>query len=327
MNRKKDFLIVFSAAAVVIVLFLLAAWVIPARKYSTAKALVDARKYEEAIAAFEALGPDRDCTAEIEACRAAIKERDAGAAAAAAALHDIGKTEAAYELLNVLDDPDSVSKAKEYLFEIQKGRIGSVNAGDIIRFGSWEQDGNPANGPEEIEWIVLDTDGSEALVISRYGLDAREFNDEKNPYSATTWSICQLRTWLNGAFCDSAFGPDHQGMILTSDVPAGTNPDSSVSPGSDTKDKVFLLSIEEAYRYFDSDSARKCFGTPYCDMLGPEKGSDGACCWWLRSPGVAFSSVSVVTGTGKVFTNGYSSGHIPNPAVRPVMRIDLNAGR
>ena len=324
MKQKKDILIVFSAAAVVIVLFLLAAWVIPARKYSAAKALYDAGQYEEAIAAFEALGPDRDCTAEIEACKAAIKEQDAGAAAA---LAESGDAEAAYAILNVLDDPDSVSKAKEYLFEIQKGRIGSVNAGDIIRFGSWEQDGNPANGPEEIEWIVLDISGSEALVISRYGLDAREFNDEKNPYSATTWRICQLRTWLNGAFYSSAFGPGHQGMILTSDVPAGTNPDSSVSPGSDTKDNMFLLSIEEASRYFDSDSARKCFGTPYCNTLGPEKGSDGACTWWLRSPGVEFSSVSVVTANGIVFTNGYSSGHIPNPAVRPVMRIDLSTGQ
>ena len=42
MKSKKDFLIVFSAAAVVIVLFLLAAWVIPARKYNAAKALYDA---------------------------------------------------------------------------------------------------------------------------------------------------------------------------------------------------------------------------------------------------------------------------------------------
>ena len=324
MKQKKDILIVLSAAAVVVALFLLAVWVIPARKYSAAKALYDAGQYEEAITAFEALGPDRDCTAEIEACKASIAERDAGAAAA---LAESGEAEAAYAMLNVLDDPDSVSKAKEYLFEIQKSRIGSVKAGDTIRFGSWEQDGNPANGPEEIEWIVLDISGSEALVISRYGLDAREFNDENNPYSATTWRICQLRTWLNGAFYSSAFGPGHQGMILTSEVPAGTNPDSDVSPGSDTKDKVFLLSIEEAYRYFDSNSARKCFGTPYCDMLGPEKGSDGACTWWLRSPGMGFSSVAVVTGDGIVFTNGYSSGHIPNPAVRPVMRIDLSAGR
>jgi len=60
---------------------------------------------------------------------------------------------------------------------------------------------------------------------------------------------------------------------------------------------------------------------------GPDKDSDGACCWWLRSPGVAFSSVTVITGIGAVFTNGYSSGHIPNPAVRPVMRIDLSTGR
>ena len=116
-------------------------------------------------------------------------------------------------------------------------------------------------------------------------------------------------------------------MILTSDVPAGTNPDSDISPGRDTKDRIYLLNVEEAYRYFGSDSERQCFGTPYCYMLGAEKGDGGACYWWLRSPGIEVSTVSVVLGSGTVFTNGFSSGHIPNPAVRPVMRIALSTGR
>ena len=62
-------------------------------------------------------------------------------------------------------------------------------------------------------------------------------------------------------------------------------------------------------------------------MLGAEKGDSGACCWWLRSPGIGLSTVSVVLGGGAVFTNGFSSGHIPNLAIRPVMRIALSTDR
>ena len=324
MNRKKMIRILLPAAAVCIVLVLFAVFALPALKYNSAKALLDAGKYEEAIAAFESLGTYRDSAGQIEACRAAIIARNSNAAAA---LYESGDTEAAYALLKGLDDPDCAAKAKEYLFEIQKGRLGSMAPGDTLLFGSYEQDGDLSNGPEELEWIVLDADSGEALVISKYGLDIREFNDEKDLYSAVTWNTCQLRQWLNGPFYNSAFSPEHQGMILISDVPAATNPDSDVNPGRSTKDKVFILGIEEAYRYFDSDSARQCFGTSYCYMLGAEKTGDGACYWWLRSPGVEFSSVSVVLGSGAVFTNGFSSGHIPNLAVRPVMRISSGSAR
>ncbi len=321
-KRKKSIVIVLSVAAVCIALVFLLPEVISAGKYRAAKALYEAGQYEDAIAAFEAIGTYRDSAAQIEACRTAIAERDRSAAAV---LYENGDYEAAYALLNGLNDQDSVETAMECLYRIQKDRIGGVTVGETIRFGSYEQDNDLSNGPEEIEWLVLDVDGSQALVISKYGLNIREFNDEKDPYAVITWGNCQLRTWLNGQFLNTSFGSDHRKMILTSEVPAGTNPDAKVSPGRDTKDKVFILSIEEAYRYFDSDRARQCFATAYCSALGAEKGDDGGCYWWLRSPGIETSTVTVVLWNGAVFTNGFSCGHVPNLAIRPVMRIDLGA--
>ena len=41
--------------------------------------------------------------------------------------------------------------------------------GETLMFGSYEQDGDEENGPEPIEWIVLDKDDEgNILVISRY---------------------------------------------------------------------------------------------------------------------------------------------------------------
>ena len=245
--------------------------------------------------------------------------------ARAGKLYEAGDYAAAYALLQGRDDPDSAALSEKCLFQIQKARLDAVTAGSVIRFGWYEQDNDASDGKEEIEWIVLDTDGSRALVVSKYGLEPREFNDELNLYKAVAWDNSQLRSWLNDAFYNSAFSAGHQKMILLTDVKADPNPDSRVHPGRNTKDHVFLLSVPEAAQYFASDSERQCFGTAYCHALGAEKGDGGACWWWLRTPGIETSTVSVVIARGAIFTNGFSCGHVPNLAVRPAMWIDLGA--
>ena len=46
----------------------------------------------------------------------------------------------------------------------------NISVGDVLAFGHYEQDNNPDNGPEPIEWIVLDVQDGKALLLSRYGL-------------------------------------------------------------------------------------------------------------------------------------------------------------
>ena len=48
-------------------------------------------------------------------------------------------------------------------------RFASVAVGDVITFGTYEQDNNPDNGPEPNEWVVLDVKDRKALVISKEG--------------------------------------------------------------------------------------------------------------------------------------------------------------
>lgn len=235
-------------------------------------------------------------------------------------LYNAQKYEDAYKAFNSLNYKDSADKAAECLFLKQKAGLANVKAGSTIKFGFYEQDNNTSNGKEEIEWKVLAVEGNEALIISQYALDCQKYN---STYTDTTWEKCTLRTWLNGTFYNAAFGADHQKMIASSTVTADKNPSYSTSPGNNTTDKVFLLSITEVNKYFSSDSARQCQGTAYCYAQGAFKASNGNCWWWLRSPGFDSYYAAFVIIFGSVYYHGYRVNS-SSDAVRPALWIDLS---
>ena len=92
------------------------------------------------------------------------------------------------------------------------------NARTILTFGKYEQDNNPDNGPEEIEWIVLEEQDGNLLLLSRYGLDAVPYNDGN---TETTWEDSTLRSWMNSDFLETAFTPEEQSAILVTAVSNG----------------------------------------------------------------------------------------------------------
>lgn len=201
-----------------------------------------------------------------------------------------------------------------------------IEVGDTIVFGSYEQDNNSTNGSEAIEWIVLEKDGTSALLISKYALDCQQYNTSD---ANVTWETCSLRKWLNETFFNSAFSSEEQNIIISSNVTADINPEYDTNPGNNTTDRVFLLSITEADKYFSSDSARQCQGTAYCYAQGASKESDGNCMWWLRTPGMVSSNAASVWNGGSFgalgFRVNYSGGgvHDGGLGVRPAMRIEL----
>ncbi len=153
-----------------------------------------------------------------------------------------------------------------------------------------------------IEWIVLDREGNNALLISKYALDSRPFNTKlKN----VTWESCTLRKWLNGEFADRAFSVIERDRIVAGTVKADKNPKSDTNPGKDTCDGIFLLSIPESARYFASDNARWCKGTEYCYARGAFKANNGNCRWWLRSPGGERDIAASVGENGNISQSGY----------------------
>ena len=130
---------------------------------------------------------------------------------------------------------------------------------DYVKFGRYPQTAKGEVRP--VEWRVLARENNKALVISRYGLYAWLFNKDDN-----NWEKSVSRKWLNGEFYNSSFSGEEKARII-----------------SFNQDNVFLLSREEAEKYFADDDARKCKPTAYAKAKGVWTGDNGCGEWWLRS--------------------------------------------
>ena len=172
--------------------------------------------------------------------------------------------------------------------------------GNIVQFGHYEQDNNMENAKEPIEWTVLDYDAKNdrALLLSRYGLDAKPYNTK---CVDITWEKCTLRKWLNGEFLNNAFSKAERRNILKTKVDNSKNQaygGREKNGGKNTQDKIFLLSCAEADQYLgvttgSANMKARISPTAYALQAGAwtnyngYKTEDGAVAgwWWLRSPG------------------------------------------
>ena len=295
-KRKKAFAIGTPiVAACIAFLIVLTTVIIPNSKYNAAVALMNNKKYDEAITAFEAMDGYKDSENQLENCY-------------------IGKY------------------GEEKWNKIKK--IKNIKVGDTYTFGAYEQDNSTSNGKEAIEWTVLDKDGMSLLLISKQALDCQQYNTS---YTDVTWESCSLRKWMNGTFLNKAFNAEEQAQIQNTTVSADESPKYNTNPGNATTDKVFLLSINEVEKYFNSYEARKCAPTAYAKAQGADtsdsykatehyKTASGAatCCWWLRSPGSYQTSAANVNLEGSVHYFGYSVD-VDYVAVRPALWINLDS--
>ncbi|MBP3870419.1 MAG: TIR domain-containing protein [Faecalicoccus sp.] len=215
---------------------------------------------------------------------------------------------------------DSREKLEE-CFKIATG-YDYPEVGSTISFGTYEQDNEQAVDEEEdIKWKVLAVEGNKFLVVSEMALDARPYNEQEED---VTWETCTLRDWLNEDFLDAAFTKQEQKFILTTTVTADKNPEYSTNPGNDTEDKVFLLSVSEAEKYFSSDSDRQVKATEYAKENGAYfYGSNGNSWWWLRSPGYISSCAAAVRNDGSIRCDGYGVDD-DRSAVRPALWLGID---
>ena len=190
----------------------------------------------------------------------------------------------------------------------------TMKKGAIIEFGNYPQKANGGKTP--IEWLVLDVNKNEALLISRYALDCKQYN---HIYTNITWDNCDLRKWLNSNFLKSAFSEEEIEMIKISELKNDNNPKYGTSGGNDTKDRVFCLSTTEASKYFSCDDDRKCEPTAYARKQGVYV-DNGCCYWWLRSLGRHQCYATNVDTYGALFLFGHDV-YYENYAVRPALRI------
>ncbi len=222
-----------------------------------------------------------------------------------------------------------------FAFAEQKGRVISPNIRDIVLFGHYEQDNDISNGKEIIEWIVLDVQEDQALLLSKHGLDKMDYGTRN---AGTAWEKSVVRKWLNKNFLNEAFTAEEQKAILMTNVDNSKkqgNSEWKTKGGKNTKDKLFLLSYHEAFeQYFTSDEERLCTPTDYVDPYNYRRTlffdavkveGRATYIWWLRSPGLYQTTVTNVSEEGRWRASS------PTPKgtnhqqhmVRPAMWVDL----
>jgi hypothetical protein len=139
----------------------------------------------------------------------------------------------------------------------ESGEYTNYEVGDIVNFGSYS-------------WLVLEVNDGKALLISEYILECRAYN---TGWVSTTWAECELRAYLNSEFYHS-FDDGDRAKIAETELTNDNNPRYGTAGGANTSDRIFLLSIGEAERYFSGNSARLAYDPSGTSLW-----------WWLRSPG------------------------------------------
>ncbi len=209
------------------------------------------------------------------------------------------KDKAIFNYYRIQDKIDKANRAIDGM----RIKAKSFKVGDVLRFGTYND--------ETIEWLVLDKKDSKALVISKDVLFQKEYNDER---SNVTWETCTLRSYLNNDFYNLVFTEEEKKLIAKSKIENPDNPEDGTKGGNDTEDYIFLLSVDEASKYFKTDKDRSC----------GEK-------WWLRSPGWRQDYAACVDYSGGItyginVSGDYYSGRYvrSNYGVRPALWLDLN---
>lgn len=120
---------------------------------------------------------------------------------------------------------------------------------EVVKFGNYYQNEND-DKKNRIEWFVLDKKDSYALLLSKYILDISKMSDNEEECQ---WSESILRKWLNSKFYNFAFNDIEKEKIIECELENFNIPLSLHKKQDITKDKVFILSLEELQKIFYGD--------------------------------------------------------------------------
>lgn len=175
-------------------------------------------------------------------------------------------------------------------------------------------------------WRVLDIKDGKALLLTNDIVEGRPYHKS---CEQVTWADSTIRDYLNDQFLTSKFTEEEQAKIIESTI---SNPDNEwfgTKGCEDTQDKVFLLSIEEAVRYF-GDSGQLVDMTSESEYFIDDEYNenriatlDGEPEWWfLRSPGGEDGRAADVSDVGPLIIYGdcTNAGH----GIRPALWVTMD---
>ena len=128
-------------------------------------------------------------------------------------------------------------------------------------------------GGEKLGWRVIDTDGKNSLLISQDIIDYKAFS-ESTVAEETDWENSTLRQWLNEDFYNNTFSDEERNAIQLSTV---QDYKADHEAGNQVQDYLFILSVDQAYSYFQTDADRIAHATDYAKQQ-KEYSEDS---WWL----------------------------------------------
>ena len=328
MAKRNRIIIAAIALCVCVVLGIFGApFVNQYSKYNIAITLMETQNYPDAITAFEQLDGFMESRSKISECYylQAVSRMESGNYKEAAESFKKSK--------NFMDSADKINECYDIMynnaFDLIKDRnyteahmlftylgeykdsaqdaedlktLCQMSVGQYITLGKYEQDDVLSNGSEKIEWLVLAHENGRALVVSKYALDAK-------PYNQTSPAIAQdstLSKWLNDVFVNEAFNRVEKSIIIS----------------TNEKNAVFLLSKAEAEKYFESDFDRESEPTTYALNNGVESKAYGNCWWWLRDTDTSHERALAVNLSGLIYSYGIDVT-TASLGVRPAMWIDL----
>lgn len=207
-------------------------------------------------------------------------------------------------------------------------RKSQYSIGDYVTLGHYPQtEEGTDNTP--IEWLVLDIDDGKALLLCRYGMDAKPLFSVP---SQTIWKDSGLRAWLNNEFINMAFAESEKAAIAETTV---INGKSEVyrgyvsNGGEDTLDKIFILSYDEVHEYlgvsvggghFIANAAPTRFAKKAGVSIARDLYNTPMATWWLRTPSYMSKKAVCVDEYGSITDESVDCTSI---AVRPAMWISL----
>ena len=227
-------------------------------------------------------------------------------------------------LLGYKDADDLAAICINMANAIAEKRNFKLEIGEIINFGGYS-------------WRVLDIQNNRALFLSERIIDNREYNKE---FEGVTWETCTLRKYLNKEFYNN-FSPEERSRIVEKEIHNNKNPWYDTSGGNVTRDRIFLLSIEEVVKYFgDSGDLKNRKGWYWQnskfelrdgkgyfinDIYNTERKAlnkeNVSSWWWLRSPGLDSNDAAYVNNDGSVGI--YGDYVYINGGVRPALWLNL----
>ena len=238
-----------------------------------------------------------------------------------------GKKETKQETSSVIETTERViettTKQKETTerklnpdIKVKTKEVDKKTSYNVVEFGKYDLDIGYA-GP--IEWLVVDRNVDSYLLVSRYIIDCKNYN---NSDKEVTWENSTLNEWLNNYFLNGAFSSDEIAYM-----------NYVKEFGITGNAKVSLLNIAACDKYFGREDVEKrnykisakatTWAKSNWEEVVNEKNSDYYDCgsFYLTDNGTTDRKAVWVGQFGHIYREGQSVKLEHGDGVRPVIAV------